>query len=150
MVYDTDRRIGLQGHFLNSDSVVPRALWIFIVTGHSVSHSCSGSGQRPDHSSPGGILSIIYHQPGVPLTCLTIVLVKTRDRRWEKQQQVLHHCQWSSLLTEKQNRSELPSETRTWDHLSLKNKAPIGYGLIRKISYLPSAYWVLSACTFIT
>lgn len=44
-----------------------------------------------------------------------------------------------------ETKPELSSETRTWDHLNLKNKAPIGHGLIRKINYLPSAYWVLSA-----
>ena len=56
-----------RAYFLNPDSIVPRALWIFIVTGHRVSHSCSGSGWRPDRSSPKGILAIIYHPTWVPV-----------------------------------------------------------------------------------
>lgn len=60
------------------------------------------------------------------MTCLTTVLVaKSRGRRWGKQQRALHHCQWSSLLTEKQDQKQ-NCEAKTWDQLNLKNIDPAG------------------------
>lgn len=138
-----------RAHFLNHDSTVPRTLWIFTVTTHDVSHGCSASGLRPDHSSTEG--TFINNLPPNLGSCWL-----AWQQYWWPRPEVGDgessrelHTTADGAVSSRRNKIRIVLWSKNLGSIESEKHRPYWHGLLRENQLLTECL-LRTTCTFIT